>query len=102
MEDHVMVVPSFPIDETSVISESFLLIPKKAETAEERKHFQLNHDIFWQTIAEDNEMNRLQQQSFNGFDDFSITIGGFETLILQFEELVQQAIKKELQITDSQ
>ncbi len=100
MEDHIMVVPSFPIDETSVISESFLLIPKKAETAEERKHFQLNNDIFWHTIDEDNEMNRLQQQSFNGYDDFSITVGGYETLILQFENLVQQVIKKELQLTD--
>ena len=100
MEDHVMVVPSFPIDEISVISESFLLIPKKVETEAERKHFQLNNDIFWQTIDEDNEMNRLQQLSFNGYDDFSITIGGFETLILQFENLVQQAIREELLLTD--
>ena len=102
MEDHVMVVPSFPIDETSVVSESFLLIPKKAETEEERQHFQLNNDIFWKTIDEDNDMNRLQQQSFNGFDDFSITVGGFEALILQFEELVQEAIGERLILEDFQ
>jgi len=97
-----MVLPMFPKDEKTVIAESFLLIPKPAETAEEIAHFQQNYDIFWQTIDEDNEMNALQQKSFNGYNDFSITIGGYEKLLLQFENLVQQAINGQLKLTDFQ
>ena len=47
-------------------------------------------------------MNALQQKSFNGYNDFSITIGGYEKLLLQFENLVQQAINGQLKLTDFQ
>lgn len=102
MEDHVMVLPMFPLDEKTNISESFLLIPKKAETEAEQQHFQMNYDIFWNTINEDNEMNILQQQSFNSYDDFNMKIGGYETLLLKFSNLVQEAIDGKLQLTDFQ
>jgi phenylpropionate dioxygenase-like ring-hydroxylating dioxygenase large terminal subunit len=102
MEDHAMVIPFFPVEVTKSIAKSTFLIAEKAETEAQKKHFQRNYDIFWGAIDEDNEMTRLQQVSFNGYDDFDITVGGYETLIIQFENLVQDAINEKLQLRDFQ
>jgi len=59
-------------------------------------NFILNSKIFWTAIKEDNDMAVLQQQSFNGFSTTSMTIGSYEKLILQFENLMDVALKGEL------
>ena len=35
----------------------------------------------------------LQQKSFNGFSDTTITVGSYEKLLVQFENLVDAALE---------
>ena len=90
--DHLMVVNNFPLDERTTISSSFMLLPSEPKTQEERDHWDLNANIFWNAIDEDNEMALLQQKSFNRQPDTFMTIGSYEKLILQFENLTDEAL----------
>lgn len=98
--DHAMVTMNFPIDEKTTLVNSFMLIPKAPTTQKETDYWELNRHIFWEAIAEDNELVELQQATFNNYDDKPMTIGSFEKLILQFENLVDQVLADELKLTD--
>ena len=102
MADHVMVVPVFPQGERANIAKSFMLIPQEPQNTEEENHWKANYDIFWTTIKEDNEKATLQQQSFDGYNGMNMTIGSFETLILQFEQAIDKVLNGELRVTDFQ
>ncbi|MEL6254179.1 MAG: aromatic ring-hydroxylating dioxygenase subunit alpha [Bacteroidota bacterium] len=94
--DHLMVVTNFPIDEKTTRSKSFMAIPKEAETQKEKDYWDLNANIFWTAINEDNEMAELQQKSFNEYSNSPMTVGSYEKLLVQFENLVDQALEGEL------
>ncbi|MCI4671911.1 MAG: Rieske 2Fe-2S domain-containing protein [Bacteroidia bacterium] len=96
--DHIMVVSFCPIDEKTTAYTSFMLLPKEPVTEKEKEYWTLNANIFWNAIKEDNEMAILQQKSFNGYSKTHLTVGSYEKLLLQFERLVDEALKgKELQ-----
>ena len=90
--DHIMVVTFCPIDERRTALKSFMLLPSEPFTEEEHKYWNLNANIFWNAISEDNEMAVLQQASFNGFSDMPMTVGSYEKLIVQFEQNVDKAL----------
>lgn len=94
--DHLMVVCSFPIDEKTTQSKSFMLLPSEPSTEKEREYWDLNANIFWNAIKEDNEMAVLQQQSFNGYSQTNMTVGSYEKLLVQFENLVDSALAGKL------
>ena len=94
--DHLMVVTFFPIDEETTRYHSFMLLPSEPSTEEKKKYWDLNADIFWNAINEDNEMAILQQKTFSKYSESNMTIGSYEPLLLQFENLVDQAIRGEL------
>ena len=94
--DHMMVINNFPLNETSTVTSSFMLLPSEPKTEEEKAHWDLNATIFWNAINEDNEMALLQQKSFNAYPDALMTIGSFEKLIGQFEDLTDKALDEEL------
>ncbi len=96
--DHLMVVNNFPLDEKTTLSASFMLLPAEPQTQEERDHWDLNANIFWNAINEDNEMAVLQQKSFNAHSATYMTIGSYEKLILQFEDLTDAALAGNLQL----
>lgn len=91
--DHMMVVSNFPLDEKTTRSRSFMLLPTEPKTQKEKDYWDLNAKIFWTAINEDNEMAVLQQKSFNRFSDSPMTVGSYEKLLLQFEELVDKAME---------
>ncbi len=91
--DHLMVVTSFPIDATTTQFRSFMLLPAEPTTQKAKDYWDLNADIFWKAISEDNEMAVLQQKSFNGFSKSPMTVGSYEKLLVQFEELVDRALE---------
>ncbi|MEO1715292.1 MAG: aromatic ring-hydroxylating dioxygenase subunit alpha, partial [Bacteroidota bacterium] len=78
--DHMMVVTMFPENEGQSTSHSFMLIPEVPTTEKAQKHWDINRDIFWTAIQEDNDMAVLQQQSFHGHATSPMTIGSFEKL----------------------
>lgn len=90
--DHLMVVSFFPIDEKSTQHKSFMLLPSEPTTEKEIKYWDLNANIFWNAINEDNEMAILQQKSFNGYADTNMTVGSYEKLLIQFENLVDTVL----------
>ena len=92
--DHLMVVTFFPIDEKTTQFKSFMLLPSEPTTQKEKEYWDLNANIFWNAINEDNEMAILQQQSFNGYSDTTMTVGSYEKLLVQFENLVDTALKE--------
>lgn len=94
--DHLMVVSFFPIDEKTTHYRSFMLLPSEPETPKEKDYWELNANIFWNAIQEDNEMAVLQQKSFNGFSDTSMVAGSYETLLVQFERLADAALEGKL------
>ena len=96
--DHLMVVNMFPVNETLTRTRSFMLLPSEPQTDEERAHWDLNADIFWNAIEEDNDMAELQQKGFNAFSETYMTIGSYEKLILQFENLADAAMNGELRV----
>ena len=90
--DHLMVVTFFPVDEKTTQYKSFMLLPSEPATQKEKEYWNLNADIFWKAINEDNEMAVLQQKSFNGFSDINMTVGSYEKLLVQFENLVDEML----------
>ncbi|MEL6675553.1 MAG: SRPBCC family protein [Bacteroidota bacterium] len=94
--DHLMVVSFCPIDEKTTHYKAFMLLPKEPETEEEKKYWDLNAHIFWKAISEDNDMAALQQKSFNGFSRTTLTVGSYEKLLWQFEQLVDELLEKEI------
>ena len=94
--DHLMVVTSFPVDEKTTQNNSFMLLPSEPTTEKEKEYWDLNANIFWNAITEDNDMAILQQKSFNGYSDTSMTVGSYEKLLLQFENLVDAALEGKL------
>ncbi|MEO1263284.1 MAG: SRPBCC family protein [Bacteroidota bacterium] len=90
--DHLMVVSFVPIDEKSTQFKSFMLLPSEPVTEKEKEYWDLNARIFWKAINEDNEMAILQQKSFNGFSKTTMTVGSYEKLLVQFEDLVDTAL----------
>lgn len=97
MEDHAMVIPVFPKDEKNSIYKSFLLVPEQPKNEEEAKHFEFNHNLFWDAIEEDYEMVLLQQKSFNAYDEMPMTTGGYETLLTHYVDVVDQMLEGKLQ-----
>lgn len=91
--DHIMVVTFVPLSPTETVYEAFMLLPKAAETEEEIAYWALNEKIFWDAIKEDNEMALLQQQSFTANSNQKMTVGGFESLLLQFEQKVDELLE---------
>ena len=94
--DHLMVVSFCPIDEKTTQYKSFMLLPEEPTTQKQKEYWDLNANIFWNAINEDNEMATLQQKSFNGFSNTSMTVGSYEKLLLQFENLVDAALEGSL------
>jgi len=90
--DHLMAVTFCPIDEKTTQMKSFMLLPSEPMTDKEKAYWDLNAKIFWDAIQEDNEMAILQQKSFNGFSDTHITVGSYEKLLVQFENLVDSIL----------
>ena len=90
--DHLMVVTFFPIDEQTTSSKSFMLLPTEPQTEDQKKYWDLNGRIFWDAIKEDNEMAELQQKSFSKYSDISMTVGSYESLLVQFENLVDKIL----------
>ena len=78
--DHLMVVSFIPVDERTTEVNSFMLLPSEPITEKEKAYWDLNANIFWKAINEDNEMAVLQQGSFNGFSDANMTVGSYEKL----------------------
>ena len=97
--DHLMVINNFPLDEKTTVSSSFMLLPSKPNSDQERAHWDLNAEIFWNAINEDNEMAVLQQKSFNAHPKTTMIIGSYEKLIGQFEDLTDRALEGELTAT---
>lgn len=100
--DHAMVVLHFPINETKTLITSFMLIPEKPASEKAINYWDLNGNIFWEAIEEDNELTVLQQKTFSKYDDMPMTIGSFEKLILQFENLVDDVLNDKIKLTDFQ
>ena len=96
--DHLMVVNNFPKDETTTLTHSFMLLPSEPQNQEQLDHWNLNAEIFWNAINEDNDMAILQQQSFNKYPETVMTIGSYEKLILQFEQLTDAALEGHLDL----
>ena len=94
--DHMMVVTFFPIDEKTTQTKSFMLLPSAPATEKETEYWDLNANIFWTAINEDNDMAVLQQKSFNGYSNTTMTVGSYEKLLVQFENLVDAAMDREL------
>ena len=94
--DHIMVVSFCPINENTTHFKSFMLLPSEPQTQKEKEYWDLNAKIFWNAINEDNEMAVLQQESFNGFSEMNMTVGSYEKLLVQFENLVDQALNEKL------
>ena len=94
--DHLMVITFFPVDEKSTLYQSFMLLPSEPTSEKEKEYWNLNANIFWNAINEDNEMAILQQKSFNGYADMSMTVGSYEKLLVQFEKLVDAALAEKL------
>lgn len=92
--DHIMVVTFCPRSPTETHYHAFMLLPKSVANEKEASYWSRNEKIFWDAIHEDNEMAALQQRSFSGQSDLSITVGGFEPLLLQFEQLVDRLLNK--------
>lgn len=69
-----------------------MLLPSEPVTAKEKEYWDLNASIFWNAINEDNEMAVLQQKSFNGYAKTTMTVGSYEQLLVQFEDLVDEAL----------
>ena len=93
--DHLMVVTFVPIDEKTTRFQSFMLLPAEPTTEKEKAYWDLNADIFWKAISEDNDMAVLQQKSFNGYSNTAMTVGSYEKLLVQFENLVDLALEGE-------
>lgn len=93
--DHIMVVAFVPLDEQTTQFHSFMLLPSEPTTDKEIEHWNLNVSIFWNAIKEDNEMAVLQQKSFSGFSDTTMTVGSYEKLLVQFEQLVDRILAEE-------
>ncbi|MEM7102935.1 MAG: SRPBCC family protein [Bacteroidota bacterium] len=91
--DHLMVVTFTPIDVKTTQYHSFMLLPAEPATQKEKDYWDLNANIFWNAINEDNEMAVLQQKSFNGFSETTMTAGSYEKLLVQFENLVDAALE---------
>lgn len=98
--DHAMVVLNFPIDEKSTMVQSFMLIPEKADTEKKVEYWELNGNIFWEAIEEDNELAILQQKTFNNYDNMPMTIGSYEKLLVQFEGVVDDVLADKIKLTD--
>lgn len=94
--DHLMVVTNFPLDEKTTESQSFMLLPTEPTTEKAKEYWDLNANIFWTAINEDNDMAVLQQKSFNGYSDTNMIVGSYEKLLVQFEHLVDAALKGKL------
>lgn len=94
--DHLMVVTFFPVDEKNTLYKSYMLLPSEPRTQKEKEYWDLNANIFWNAINEDNEMAILQQKSFNGYADTTMTVGSYEKLLVQFENLVDAALDGKL------
>ena len=92
--DHLMVVSFSPIDEKTTQYHSFMLLPDEPTTQQEKEYWDLNAQIFWNAIDEDNNMAVLQQKSFNGYSGSIMTVGSYEKLLVQFEKLVDSALEK--------
>lgn len=90
--DHLMVVSFCPMDEQSTAYISFMLLPTEPTTDKEKEYWTLNGNIFWNAINEDNEMAVLQQKSFNAYPHSPMTVGSYEQLLVQFEDLVDAAL----------
>ncbi len=90
--DHLMFVSFFPIDEKTTEYKSFMLLPSEPTTQKEKEYWDLNANIFWNAINEDNEMAILQQKGFNGYSTTTLTVGSYEKLLVQFENLVDAAL----------
>ena len=91
--DHMMVVSFCPVDEKTTDFRSFMLLPEEPKTRKETDYWDLNARIFWNAIKEDNEMAELQQKSFNGFSKTTMTVGSYELLLKQFEDLVDSVLE---------
>ena len=91
--DHLMVVTFCPIDEKTTQYKSFMLLPSEPTTEKEKEYWDLNGNIFWNAINEDNDMAILQQKSFNAYSNTSMTVGSYEKLLVQFEQLVDDALE---------
>lgn len=94
--DHLMVITFFPLDEKTTQYQACMLLPSEPVTDKEKKYWDLNGDIFWNAINEDNEMAVLQQQSFNKYAKMEMTVGSYESLLVQFEQLVDAALTGDL------
>ena len=91
--DHIMAVTFCPVDEKTTQTKSFMLLPSEPKTEKEIDYWELNANIFWNAISEDNEMAVLQQKSFNGFSATDMTVGSYEKLIVQFENMVDMVLE---------
>ena len=91
-----MVVTFIPTDEKTTQIKSFMLLPKEPRTEKETQYWDLNANIFWNAINEDNEMALLQQKSFNGFSNMNMTVGSYEKLLVQFENLVDALLVEDV------
>jgi len=98
--DHAMVLTEFPLETDRTLMQSFMLIPKAPASQKETDYWDLNKNIFWGAIEEDNDLAVMQQKTFNRFDDRPMTIGSFEKLILQFENLVDDVLEGRLKLED--
>jgi phenylpropionate dioxygenase-like ring-hydroxylating dioxygenase large terminal subunit len=92
--DHLMVVSFVPLDERTTQIKSFMLLPSEPLTDQDIEYWDLNASIFWNAINEDNDMAILQQKSFNGFSDTTMTVGSYEKLLVQFENLVDSILER--------
>ena len=92
--DHIMAVTFCPLDEQTTRFKSFMLLPKAPETEKETKYWDLNANIFWNAINEDNEMAVLQQKTFDCLDVVPMTTGSYEKLLVKFESLVDGILDK--------
>ena len=86
--DHIMVVSFIPKSPTVTTYKAFMLLPEAPKSEEKKQYWALNEKIFWDAIDEDNEMAARQQQAFKGDTNARMSVGGFESLIIQFEALV--------------
>jgi len=82
-----------PTNERTTKFKSFMLLPTEPKTEKEVNYWKLNADIFWNAIREDNDMAVLQQKTFNGFSNTTMTVGSYEKLLVQFEDLVDDILR---------
>jgi phenylpropionate dioxygenase-like ring-hydroxylating dioxygenase large terminal subunit len=78
--DHAMVLTAWPLSVDDSVLVSGMLVPEAPTTEKATRHWEKNHQIFWEAIAEDVDMGERIQRSLRCGANDHLLFGRFETL----------------------